>query len=140
MGGMSDPEAVLIAQVFGEDAVEWTDPDGAPWNGMFVKSQFQLAFDTAGATGRKLKVAEAMEAYREEALHTVADRGRFVLPANAGQPAEDLRRRRELLGLSVGEVASAAGMTPAAVTAAETPGQVNLVRNLEAIAQHLGLG
>ncbi len=139
MGGMTPKDMEFIDGHLGLDARGWSDPDGLPWNGMFVKSQFQLTYDTLGAKGHKLKAAEVLRDYGAETLRKILDRGRLVLPATPAEPSAAIRHRRELLEVTAAEVAREIGVSPAEVERAETPGAVSPVRTLEKIAQHLGL-
>ncbi len=121
------------------NAARYQDLDGEPWNGLFVRSQVQVTFDSPQATGHRMTPFEVAHAYGKEALAKIVEDGGFPIVRSTGEPAHTLKRQRKTLGLTIAQVAKESGMPEAAVIAGETAGMLNPVRDLERLAQQLGL-
>jgi Zn-dependent peptidase ImmA (M78 family) len=106
---------------------------------LFVRSQIQIAEDSACATGPRLKASEALESYGIEVLERIAEDGSAVLAVSRNEPAQTLQARREALGVTPKKLAGAAGLTVADVTLAETPGEMSRFQVLRKLAQWLAL-
>jgi Zn-dependent peptidase ImmA (M78 family) len=106
---------------------------------VFVRSQIQLALDSAGATGRRLSATEALDTFGLDFLAQVADNGGAGIVKDSAEPARTFVNRRRVLRLSKRSLATAAGVTVEDITAAETPGEIVGIRTLEQIAQTLAL-
>jgi Zn-dependent peptidase ImmA (M78 family) len=121
------------------NARNYEDLDGEPWNGLFVRSQVQVTFDSPQATGHRMTPFEVADIFGKVALAKIVDDGGFPIVRSPYEPAQTLKRQRNTLGLTIKQVAKASGIDEAAVIAAETEGTLNPVRNLERLAQQLGL-
>ena len=116
-----------------------TDLNGAPWNGLFVRSQIQVSFDTETATGHRMTEREVEDIFGKHALAEIADEGAYQIVRSPDEPATTLRMQRETLGLKPHDLAHACHLSSDDVLSAETPGTLTPVRILEALAQQLGL-
>lgn len=105
----------------------------------YVRSQVQLALAEFGGTGHKFKAGEAIDAFGVGLLLQAIRNGSTPLIPSAQEPSSTLLRRREALNVSRSDLARRTGLTEQDITLAETPGKVTPVRDLEKIAQHLGL-
>lgn len=121
------------------NAGEYQDLDGEPWNGLFVRSQVQVTFDSPQATGHRMTPFEVAKIFGKVALRKIVEDGGFPIVRSPDEPAQTFRRQRNLLGLTIRQVALASGIPENAVIAAETSGKLNPVRSLERLAQQLGL-
>jgi Zn-dependent peptidase ImmA (M78 family) len=121
------------------NAAKYQDLDGEPWNGLFVRSQVQVTFDSRQATGHRMTPYEVAEAFGETALAKIVEDGTFPIVKSPHEPARTLKQQRNTLGLTVDEVARESGIPEPAVVTAETEGILNPVRTVERIAQQLGL-
>jgi Zn-dependent peptidase ImmA (M78 family)/DNA-binding XRE family transcriptional regulator len=121
------------------NAARYQDLDGEPWNGLFVRSQIQVTFDSPQATGHRMTPFEVAEVFGKVALAKIVEDGGFPIVRSPDEPARTLKRQRNTLGLTIDEVARESGISKASVVAAETEGTLNPVRNLERLAQQLGL-
>jgi Zn-dependent peptidase ImmA (M78 family)/transcriptional regulator with XRE-family HTH domain len=121
------------------NAGKYQDLDGEPWNGLFVRSQVQVTFDSPQATGHRMTPFEVAGVFGKAALAKIVEDGGFPIVRSPDEPARTLKRQRNTLGLTVEEVARESGIPKPAVVAAETEGTLNPVRTLERLAQQLGL-
>ena len=117
----------------------YQDLDGEPWNGLFVRSQVQVTFDSSQATGHRMTPFEVANVFGKVALGKIVEDGGFPIVRSPGEPARSFQRQRSLLGLTTRQVAKESGIPEAAVIAAETAGTLTPVRRLERLAQQLGL-
>nr|WP_303705412.1 XRE family transcriptional regulator [Brevundimonas naejangsanensis] len=105
----------------------------------YVRSQVQIGAYREGAKGRVLSAFEVLVAYGEGALSAIHANGAFPLIARSGEPAATLKGRREEMGIEVGQLSRAAGVSEKTIRQAETPDTVVPVRDLEAISRYLAL-
>lgn len=128
------------AGIFGPEAYGATEAElAATSKNVYVRSQVQLALATPNATGRRLSALEALDSFGIVALREVADEGYSPIVTTRTEPANTLRRRREALNLPPKEIARRLGLELDVVKAAETPGKVSKIRDLEKIAISLAL-
>ena len=121
------------------NAERYENLDGEPWNGLFVRSQVQVTFDSPEATGHRMTPFEVAEAFGKAALAKIVENGSFAIVRSSDEPAQTLKHQRTTLGLTIKEVARESGIPEHAVIAAETQGTLNPVRTVERLAQQLGL-
>ena len=121
------------------NAKNYEDLDGEPWNGLFVRSQVQVTFDSPEATGHRMTPFEVAEAFGKTALAKIVENGSFSIVRSPNEPARTLKQQRMTLGLTIKDVARESGIPEQAVIAAETQGALNPVRTVERLAQQLGL-
>lgn len=105
---------------------------------LFVRSQDSLAFHSAEATGVVLMARQVCE-FPPHKLTQILEYGSAVLPDSKDEPARTIREQREALGLTVGDVARATGLTPLIVEAAESPNKRSSIHDLAKIARVLAL-
>jgi len=121
------------------NAGSYQDLDGNPWNGLFVRSQVQIALDSAAATGHRMNPFEVADIFGRGVLSTIMDEGAYPIVEAPDQPARTLTEQRDRLGLTIDEVARAAGLDKDVIVGAETPGTLTPVRLLERLSQNLAL-
>ncbi len=126
--------------VFGTDSTGDT-PEGRACSSAirFVRSQFQLAVYSEGATGRVLTASEALRTFSWQVLRQATLEGAAPLISSPKEPATTLRLRREELGLSVEQLAKKVSLSPAAIRQAESAGAKSPIRTLESLGQALAL-
>lgn len=129
-----------LDMVFGPDSVGNTPQVRAATSQfVFVRSQTQLARHTPAATGRQFTASEALRNHGIRALEEVNWEGSFVIVEHRGEPTSSFLRRRTALGLGIGDVAQATGLSHEIVERAETAGGMSKIRDLGIIAQTLGM-
>lgn len=132
--------AQVLSYIFGPDSRGSTSKERARTSSRsFIRSQDQLAVHRSKGTGRILTAFEALNAFGYKKLYEAVDHGSAILPSTREEPARTIRSRREDLGLTINQVARAAGVPPKAIADAEDEATTNPIQVLEAIAQHLGL-
>jgi Zn-dependent peptidase ImmA (M78 family) len=127
-----------LERVFGVSA-ETADDSARRSNQVFFRSQDHLAPARQGATGRRLTAWEALQYFGFEKLEEAFDFGSAVIVSNPAEPAETLRKRRELLALERRDVARAAKVQEGEIEIAEDPKRTSSIHLLERIAQALAL-
>ena len=131
-------EALL--RVFGEDSSGTTPEECAlRSNRKFVRSQDHLALATEQAKGRRLTAWQALDAFGFGKLSEALEYGSAVIVADPREPAATIRKRREILGISVRDVARAASISKSVAEKAEDPKEHISIQALEKIAQVLAL-
>jgi Zn-dependent peptidase ImmA (M78 family) len=105
----------------------------------FIRSQDHLAPAREGASGRRMTAWEALQYFGFEKLEEAFEFGSAIIVSNAEEPAETIRKRRELLALERRDVARTAKVGEHDVEIAEDPKQTSSIRLLESIAQALAL-
>ena len=105
----------------------------------FVRSQDHLAPAREGASGRRMTAWEALQYFGFEKLEEAFAFGSAIIVSNAEEPAETLRKRRELLVLEPRDLARTAKVSAHDIEIAEDPKQTSSIRLLERIAQALAL-
>ena len=105
----------------------------------FVRSQDHLAPAKEGASGRRMTAWEALQYFGFEKLEEAFDFGSAIIVSDAEEPAQTIRKRRELLALERRDVARTAKVSEHDVEIAEDPKHTNSIRLLERIAQALAL-
>lgn len=129
-----------LQRVFGKLSRGETEEERAATSDrIFVRSQVQIAEDSASAKGHRLGAQEALRLFGYKILASVAEDGSAALISSPDEPAATLKERRETLGLSVAQVAKKAGVSEALVAKAEQSGTVTPIRELERLAQVLAL-
>ena len=108
---------------------------------LFVRGKYQLARYELGsaATGRRLTEFEVRAAYDPMVFAEIDERLSAVLLRSRGAIEQTLRRQREDLGVTRGQLASAAGVDLEVVEDAETDADKRELRELEHLAFILGL-
>ncbi len=129
-----------LAAVFG-DTSRGVTPEERAWSSSrhFVRSQVQLGFASERATGHRLTATEALDIYGWDILLKVAQDGSYPLITKADEPAATLRDQRTSLNLSVDHLRRRTGFSASFIQNAETAGQISPIRDLELLAQSLGL-
>jgi Zn-dependent peptidase ImmA (M78 family) len=127
-----------LERVFGLSA-ETTEASARLSVQEFFRSQDHLAPARVGATGRRMTAWEALQYFGFEKLEEAFEFGTAIIVSSAEEPAETLRKRRELLALERKDVARAAKVGEYDVEIAEDPKQTSSIRLLERIAQTLAL-
>lgn len=126
--------------VFGKKSAGDTPEDRARTSPVrFVRSQFQLAVYSEGASGRILAACEALQAFGWSVLRRAAQEGAAPLVVSPKEPATTLRLRREELGLSHYDIATRVDISVRAVETAEKIGGKSPIRTLELLGQALAL-
>ena len=77
---------------------------------LFVRSVDQLAEDSLKAKGHRLTAYEALKSYGKDVLLETISEGSALLADSASAVGRVLKGRRELLGLTIRQVASRAGV------------------------------
>ena len=137
-GGVNGVDGIEPSEML-RNIADYSDLDGNRWNGLFVRSQIQVAFDTEGATGHRMTPREVADMFGTEALAEIAEEGSYSIVSSPAEPARTFRNQRENLGLTQVELARAIGISPDEVMSAEIQGALMPVRTIEALAQQLGL-
>ena len=106
---------------------------------VFVRSQDHLARLSPSSTGRRLSAWEVFHAFGMDVIREVAEYGSAILPKTADEPAATIRTRREALGLTKENLSKASRVHLSVVEDAENPHTRTPIRDLEKIAQALGL-
>lgn len=106
---------------------------------MFVRSLDQLAFYSAGATGRQLTALEALRAYGFDVLKEVAAEGSALLCESKDAAAYAIRCQRRALGLNQKAVAARAQLSEHDIATAEANARDVRLRTYERIACSLGM-
>lgn len=133
-------DKVVLDHIFGEACQEMSAEERARTSTIgFVRSQDQLAIWSPAATGRRLTAWEALQTFGIEKLEEVIDFGSALLMANVEEPAKTLHAQRTALGLSIEEIAAAAGLNPEQIADAEDPNTRSPIRTIERMAQTLAL-
>ncbi len=135
-----DYDTLQLEAVFGAGSIGSTPDERARTSRrLFVRSLSQLAPDQSTATGRRLTAWEALSAYGWDALREIESEGTALLSAGPSAPGQAIQTRREMLGLSVKQVARRSGLVPNQVTEAERNERSVRLRTYERIAQSLGM-
>lgn len=113
--------------------------DGNPWNGLFVRSQVQIALDTPEATGIRMTPHDVEHAFGRKVLSTIMDEGSYPLVEASDRPAVTLATQREHLRLSIDDIAREAALSRNEVVDAERPGKLTPIRILDRLCQKLAL-
>ncbi|CAO3379008.1 ImmA/IrrE family metallo-endopeptidase [Azospirillum argentinense] len=106
---------------------------------MFVRSEDHLAFDNQNATGRRLTAWEALNAFGLDALEEILDFGSAVIAVSNDEPANSIKTKREVLGISPRELAKVSDVTEEDVRSAENPRVRTDIHTLTKIAQKLNI-
>lgn len=130
-----------LENIFGPDSRGDTAPERARTSKRrFVRSQDQLGvFQGNQVSGRILSAWEALMAFGMDALSEAVDHGAAILVSDTNEPSSSISSRRSELGLSIEHIASASSLPVQIVRDAEDPGKRTPIRELEKIAQVLGL-
>ncbi len=137
---MTRPEAYELERVFGPGSSgETPEKRSASSARTFVRSQAQLAAYTERSKGLQMSAQWALRQFGFDTLLRAVDEGAVVISANLSEPARTLQEQREKLGLNFKQVAQASGVTESFVRQAEKPGSIVPIRQLQSIAQTLGL-
>lgn len=105
---------------------------------LFVRSQDSLAFYSPEATGVVLTAIQVCD-YPADKLVQILEYGSAVLPDSREEPARTLREQRDLLGLSIADIARATKLDTRVVEAAESPTTRSSIHDLTRIARALAL-
>lgn len=106
---------------------------------LFVRSEDHLAFDTPGATGRRLSAWEALQAFGIDILLEILEYGSAIIAANESEPSQSVATKRKILGWSPDQLAKAAKVALEDVKDAENPKTRTSIHILSRIAQALQL-
>lgn len=107
----------------------------------FVRSQDHLSVydESTTAKGRIFSAWEAYCTYGIDILREAIDKSSAILVVDDSEPASTIRLRRELLGLSIEQVAKQVGIEAHLVEDAENKYSRTPIRVLEKLARSLGL-
>ena len=113
---------------------------GSPTS-LFVRGKYQLARLEPGskAKGRQLTEHEVREAYGSDVFAEIDEHLSAILLASVGAIEQALRQQRKALGVTPGQLASAAGVPVATVKRAEQDADRVDFRDLERLSFVLGL-
>ena len=108
---------------------------------LFVRGKYELARLEPGskAKGRQLTEHEVREAYGSDVFAEIDEHLSAILLASVGAIEQALRQQREALGVTPGQLASAAGVPVATVKRAEQDADQVDLRELERLSWVLGL-
>lgn len=127
-----------LERVFGLSA-ETADESARRSKQEFFRSQDHLAPAREGATGRRMTAWEALQYFGFEKLEEAFEFGSAIIASKAEEPADTLRKRRELLALERRDVARTAKVSERDIEIAEDPKHTSSIKLLERIAQTLAL-
>lgn len=100
-------QAERLTRIFGPQSSGLTPEERARTSPrLFVRGDDQLAFYSAGATGRRLSAWEAFKGFGMSKLEEILDYGSAVIAANKFEPAESIRKKRIDLSLSQQDLAN----------------------------------
>ena len=129
-----------LTALFGPESRGTTPQERARTSNIrFVRSQLQLAEWSEGATGRILTASEALEDHGLDKIREAIQSGSAVICDSPSTAGENLRTRRETLGLQIDDVARAARLPEADVAEAERTRRDVPIHRRERIARALGL-
>lgn len=106
---------------------------------IFVRSQDELSIYREGAQGRQLSAWEAFKTFGLGVLEEAFFEGSAILVDSKEEPAGTFKTRREALGLTVQDLSKVLGLPEDQINAIENPRERNPIRDLELVAQNLGL-
>ena len=108
---------------------------------LFVRGKYQLArFEPESkAKGRQLTEHEVREAYGSDVFAEIDEHLSAILLASVDAIEQALRQQREALGVTPGQLASAAGVPVATIKRAEQDADQVDLRDLERLSFVLGL-
>lgn len=137
---MSDPNATLLARVFGAESTGAT-PEARALSSQreFVRGQTMLAEASPEARGRRLSAPEALKIFGFELLRRAVEDGQVALVGDRTEPATTLRKRREDLRFTPERFARLVGLKASEINRAESPGAVSPIRLLELLAPYLAI-
>jgi DNA-binding XRE family transcriptional regulator len=141
--------------VFGKDSVGDTPEERAKSSKqIWVRSLWQIGHDHEKATGLRLSMRDALEAFGMDALIVMAEEiycyyGSYVIvptrpgqggvPMAIGEPGITLKARREEMGFTEEELAEKAGVTLDALLAVEQDKKEGSIWTVVATCKILGL-
>lgn len=130
----------ILDRVFGADSRGATAEERAKTSKViFIRSQDELSLYREGAQGRQLSACEALKTFGLDVLEEVFFEGSAILVDSKEEPARTFKARREALGLTVQEISRALNLSEDKIKTIEDPNKRNLIRDLELIAENLGL-
>ncbi|MEE9614131.1 MAG: XRE family transcriptional regulator [Thermodesulfobacteriota bacterium] len=136
---MSTPDNKLES-IFGAESSGTTAEERARSSKrIFVRSQDELSICREGAQGRQLSAWEALQTFRLDVLEKAFFDGTAILVESKEEPARTFKARREALGLTDEDISNALGLPVDQINTIENPKKRNPIRDLELVAQYLGL-
>jgi Zn-dependent peptidase ImmA (M78 family) len=131
-----------LEYIFGPESTGATTEERAKTSTRkFIRSQDHLSVycGQGEAKGRVLSAWETLKAYGLNILREALDKYSAIIVADESEPAKTFRHRRELLGLSIEDIAKAAQLDVQSVKDAEDVSTRTPIRILERIGRLLGL-